>query len=542
MLRIKSPGNRKAPGITARSAEELTAGANEFIQKNDLVAAYPLLNRLAGLRSNDCRSSVMAGVVAVKLEKESEAVDHFNRALTLAPDDYDANYNLALVQMMKGELSEALARLRHLVRLYPNNSSLWNDMAVLWANQKRTARALGAYSRALRVDPNDSRTRNIAMQFCLEEGLLEPGRKLLGRQQNSDSLTAQSVAEIHRWQEILDQSGTVIETEPTEAILKPKIANFKIAFFANHRAFINDIIESLATDNEVRLFEGDSLDQISELMDWADIAWFEWCDNLIIEATSLPKKCKIICRLHSYEAFTDMPSKVDWSRVDHLLFVNQSVADLCRPQIKAPIPVTVIHNGVDLEKYKIPQHSLTAGAIPSKKIASVGYINYKKNPSLLLYCFKKIHQYDPEYSLHIAGSHQDPRIQLYIDNFLKHNPLPVHFDGWVEDMPSWYADKGFVISTSLFESFHYSIAEGMASGLLPLIHHWYGADYLYPSEYLFEDPDECLQLVKRFEAGDRREIINKNRDFIAQKYNQADKLNEITSLLAGLASDIATVG
>jgi glycosyltransferase involved in cell wall biosynthesis len=265
-------------------------------------------------------------------------------------------------------------------------------------------------------------------------------------------------------------------------------------------------------------------------MDWADLAWFEWCDNLLIEATKYPKKCQIVCRLHSYEAFSDMPARVDWSKVDQLIFVNCSVEELVRPLLTKGIPWTVIHNGVDCAKFQIPEDKHFG-----KKIASVGYINYKKNPTLMLYCFKKIHEYDPEYTFHIAGAHQDARIKLYFDNFLKENPLPMKFYGWVNDMPRWYEDKDFVISTSLFESFHYSIAEGMASGILPLIHNWYGAKYIYPGEYLYNDPDQCLELLKNLEKSNIKEEAEKNRRYITGRYNIEDKFNQISRLLQKVA-------
>jgi len=98
-------------------------------------------------------------------------------------------------------------------------------------------------------------------------------------------------------------------------------------------------------------------------------------------------------------------------------------------------------------------------------------------------------------------------------------------------MPSWYDDKDFVISTSLFESFHYSIAEGMASGLLPLIHNWYGARNLYPGKYLFDDPDQCLDLLKQLESSDRKKMQTENRQLILNRYNQVDKSEEISDLV-----------
>ena len=190
------------------------------------------------------------------------------------------------------------------------------------------------------------------------------------------------------------------------------------------------------------------------------------------------------------------------------------------------VPKTVIHNGVDTDRFTIPENK-TYG----KKIASVGYIYYKKNPALLLYCFKKIYEYDPEFTFHIAGLYQDPRIKLYFDNFLEESPLPIEFCGWVKDMPEWYKDKDYVISTSLFESFHYSIAEGMASGLMPIIHNWYGAKHLYPEEHLFADPDACLELIKEFEKNDRCKQAQINRKFISNRYNLDDKFGQISRLM-----------
>ena len=197
--------------------------------------------------------------------------------------------------------------------------------------------------------------------------------------------------------------------------------------------------------------------------------------------------------------------------------------------MKTPVSSIVIHNAVDTVKFVIPNLKKYG-----RKIASVGYINYKKNPALLLYCFKKIHEYDPNYTLHIAGEHQDPRIQVYFEHFLRENPLPVYFDGWVDDMPRWYADKDFVISTSLFESFHYSIAEGMSCGLMPLIHNWFGAGNLYPREFLFNDPDGCLDLLLKLEREDRLTLALSNREFIESRYRLDDKLVEIDTALASI--------
>ncbi len=530
MLRIKSRRPSKPAESPATSDEELNRRANLLLDKGDLEGAWPVLTQLADRRRDILEIQTTAGLVAVRLERREDARAYLTRATDIVPDDFDANFNLAFLAIMDGDYDTALARLTRLRKLYPENLSLLNDIAVAWSRKGNRWRALGVYSRALRLSVNDSRARNNAMAFCLENRLADYGCRMLNRQQKSDSLSECSKAEVTRWLEIFENAMPELETNGIKRIAETRDAGVKgqrIAFFATHKAFLTDIMDYLGADNDIRMFEGQTVGQMSDLMAWADIAWFEWCDQLVIEATKLPKTCRIICRLHSYEAFTEMPSQVDWSKVDHLLFVNKSVDELFRQQISARINTSVIHNGVDLNKFVMPENKPD-----SKKIASVGYINYKKNPALLLYCFKKIYEYDPEYSLHIAGSHQDSRIQLYFDHFLKNNKLPIHFDGWVDDMPAWYADKGFVISTSLFESFHYSVAEGMASGLLPLVHHWYGADYLYPESALYQDPDGCLGLLQKLEREDVNRQRKSNREYITRRFNHADKVREIAALLA----------
>ena len=68
----------------------------------------------------------------------------------------------------------------------------------------------------------------------------------------------------------------------------------------------------------------------------------------------------------------------------------------------------------------------------------------------------------------------------------------VVFHGWVEDIPAWLDDKHFLLTTSVFESFGYGIAEAMAAGLKPLIHNFPGAARLYPSELTFNTVAQCV--------------------------------------------------
>jgi tetratricopeptide (TPR) repeat protein len=518
------------------TAKDLRNLSNAYLADNDLVNAYPYLDSLARLQADSPQSSIAAGLVALTLAREDEAEKHFERAVEVAPEDYDANHNLGLLSLLRGNLDKAREVFERLSRLFPDRATIYHDLAVVWGRIGNSNQVLSALEKALELDPGYEQARLQAESYAAQLGVIGGAPGQSNDAGGSDRIERPGPQERRRWLKLIGRSDATGQAPGAQgqmairhAAEPHKLVGKKLLFVASQRSFLTDIINLLSRDNQVEVYEGTKVDEMMALMRGADVAWFEWCDNYLIEATRLPKMCPIVCRLHSYEAFTDMPLKVDWSKVDHLVFVNESVQTLFKAQVSEAPPMSVISNGVDLARFRIPK-----GKRYGKKIASIGYINYKKNPALLLYCFKKIHEYDSEYTLHIAGKHQDARIALYFEHFLRRNPLPVEFEGWVQDIPSWLADKSYVISTSLFESFHYSIAEGMASGVMPLIHNWYGADGLYPNEYLFEDPDDCLELLKRLEKEDKRQLAHRNRRFIGQRYDVYQKTEDIARLMASV--------
>ncbi len=509
--------------------DEIRSQANVYLSENNLPEAYPFAKATACLSSGSISDKMMAGVLAVSLGKDGEALEMFTNVLSLDSEQPEANYNIALIEVNQGNYTNAFNRIAILSKKNPNNSEYLNDLAVISTYLNKPDQAFMHWEKALEINPNDSNARNNALAYSLEKNFYKEANQLLTTNEKSDQNDSKSIAEINRWHQIIDEKNPNYTN--SEQTVMPQINGQKIAFFSSIDSFVGDIITHLKKTNEVKIFDNSNLTEMKSLMEWADISWFEWCDQYLVEATKFDKKSKIVCRLHSYEAFTDFPLQVDWEKVDLLIFVNKSVQQLVADKIAIKTPQVIIHNAVDTQKFQIPTDKKR-----TKKIASVGYINYKKNPELLLYSFKKIYDYDNEYSLHIAGQHQDPRIKLYFEHFIKENNLPVNFDGWVDDMPEWYADKDFVISTSLFESFHYSIAEGMASGLMPLIHNWYGAKYLYPEKYLFNTPDDCLTMLQEFEKTDRKKCAIENRTFIIEHYCLDDKMILISNQLHALTT------
>ncbi len=263
-----------------------------------------------------------------------------------------------------------------------------------------------------------------------------------------------------------------------------------------------------------------------------DLLWCEWCDERLIEVTAKPKTCPIVARLHSYEAFResgDFVARVNWSKVDALLFVAEHVKRfvLARYPVEGP-EIHVIPNGVDLDRFALP-----AGKTWGKKVAWVGGITFKKGPELFVQAAAALRAFDPEFEFHVAGELQQERYAAYFQHILPRLGLDaaVRFHGSIPpgDMPAFFQSMDYVLSTSPWEGAQQSVAEGIASGCIPLVHDWPGAEQVYPflAGDLWRTTAELVEVVRRrrFRIEDRARLVPLSRS--------AGEIGKLVSRLLG---------
>jgi glycosyltransferase involved in cell wall biosynthesis len=308
-----------------------------------------------------------------------------------------------------------------------------------------------------------------------------------------------------------------------------------IAFFVQPGldSFLKPIVAELSKDHRTKVMITRNVAELEDGMRWADICWFEWCDALMVHASKLPIALhkKIVCRLHSYEAFTSYIYQVNWSAVDRVIFVGQHIRNYVLGQVPQlrDHQCHVIPNGIQMDRYTFRQRS------PGFKIAYVGYINHKKGPMLLLHAFKAIHDRDPRYQLHIAGTFQDLRYQLYFKHMIAEWGIEesVHFDGWQQDVGPYLDDKDYIISASPLESQQLSVMEAMAKGIKPLIHNFYGAKQVYRDDFIWSSIDD---LVAQVTSGLYDSALY--REFVQAHYAFDQQILKIRALIDTLRDDV----
>lgn len=231
----------------------------------------------------------------------------------------------------------------------------------------------------------------------------------------------------------------------------------------------------------------------------ADTVFCEWTlGNAIWYGKHKREGQKLVGRLHAQEMRSALFEKVPFEAFDTVIFVGPHM--LRNAQKRNPVLKkngVVIYNGVDIEAMQAVPRKSTNG----KVLGLVGMVPQCKRLDRALDILKELRKEDDGYILRIKGkrpeeypwmANRPEEMAWYETQYrrLEEDPLlkgAVIFDPHGNDMPEWYAGIDFALSTSDFESFHFTIADGAASGCTPIILPWEGADEIYPKEWVYPD-------------------------------------------------------
>jgi glycosyltransferase involved in cell wall biosynthesis len=244
-------------------------------------------------------------------------------------------------------------------------------------------------------------------------------------------------------------------------------------------------------------------DASRELAEWADVIVCEWCGPNAIWYSEWLKKHgrpeqRLVVRLHRFELYGAWPGRLDIDAIDRVICVSPHYAELTRKMTGWPADkIMVIPNWVDDEQFgraKLPGAEYHLGVI--------GLAPWRKRLDLAVDVLADLRRHDPRFTLFVKSKlpwdlpwiwNRTEERESFEALFrrIRRSPLlasAVVFDPAGPDVASWLRRVGFVLSTSDDESFHLAPAEGMASGAVPALLGWPGAETIYDSHWIHESP------------------------------------------------------
>ncbi|WP_307080102.1 glycosyltransferase [Arthrobacter pascens] len=240
----------------------------------------------------------------------------------------------------------------------------------------------------------------------------------------------------------------------------------------------------------------------------ADTIFCEWTlGNAVWYSKNKLAHQRLVTRIHLQELFRPYLKNVSFDQVDEIVVVGQHILDLGVRDHGVPREIArVVPNAVDIESLR---REKTADA--RFNLGFVGIVPARKRLDKALDVLSQLRNQDKRYRLFIKGKRPEdfpwmasrPEEMAYYEEQyrrIESEPLlagAVFFDAHGDDMAEWYRKIGVVLSVSDFESFHLTLADGAASGAVPVSLAWAGADQIYPVHWLYSDVEEMAAALGR---------------------------------------------
>lgn len=366
--------------------------------------------------------------------------------------------------------------------------------------------------REVRIAPFDGSSRQLA---SLEPAGSKAGQVALQRRGTSATSVKDTALTLHRPSSLAFPATAKQVTTPSpaqpSAVSASPIRNVLIA--GHDLKFAGGIaaaLEAIGTDVDRDVWKfHNSHDEERSLahLSSADAILCEWgLGNAVWYSRHKRPNQRLIVRVHLQEIWTPYLKKIDHGAVDTFVFVSEIVRSAAITFHGVPEDKTVVvPNAVEVEKLERPKQP---GA--DKTIGFVGTVPQRKRLDLALDVLERVRATDTEYRLIVKGkgpqdypwmANRPAEMDWYqrqydrIDALNDDSPGAVLLEGHGDDMAEWYSRIGVVLSTSDFESFHYTIADGVASGAHPAVLYWPGADAIYPRHWLSDSVDQVAQSI-----------------------------------------------
>lgn len=272
-------------------------------------------------------------------------------------------------------------------------------------------------------------------------------------------------------------------------------------------------------------------------IDWADVIFCEWgLGNVKWYSNNKKKHQKLIIRIHSQERRTDYYKYFNINNIDKVICVSPYMVEEISKLMKInKEKIVSIYNYVDckyFDKNKINEANYN--------IALVGICPKSKRLDIALDIFNKIVEKDSRYKLYIKGKlpNEYPwliRIEdekSYYDkvfNKIKNSKYKdnIVFEKFDKNLDIFFTKIGYILSTSDFESFHLTVAEGMSSGSIPIILNWDGCEQIYPNQYICKNLDDAVNLITTSNyklVGEYLKLYTRGKFDISKIFKQIENL------------------
>jgi tetratricopeptide (TPR) repeat protein len=170
----------------ASYSEALVGLAECYYELDEYEEALSYAKKAAVYRRGDLALQDLEGFIKIGLADLPGAKADFTAVASRLPNDLDARFGLALLDLAAGRKTEARSRLEDSLRLSPQNARALLSLALISADQGRADEAEALIERALRFHGQEPRVQYTAARLAMASG---DGQKAIFHAKNALSLS-----------------------------------------------------------------------------------------------------------------------------------------------------------------------------------------------------------------------------------------------------------------------------------------------------------------------------------------------------------------
>lgn len=274
-------------------------------------------------------------------------------------------------------------------------------------------------------------------------------------------------------------------------------------------------------------------------VDWADVIFCEWGLGNGVWYSKHKKESQIlIVRMHFQEKDLKFPHLMNMENINKIIVITPYMLEEFHRIFQIPRHKMVyIDNVIDSEKFNLPKIEDS-----SFNLGICGILPARKRLDLAIDLLEKLWHKDSRYKLFIKSKRPEEVPWLmarekeriyYTTLFERIECAPwkdnVIFDPHGNDVDQWLKKIGYLLSPSDYEGSHVSVSEGMASGAIPVIRNWKGADTVYQKQYIVDTFEEASHIVQEgsWEFND----VEERKNYASQKFDQKKIIKQIEALI-----------
>gem|GEM_PF-2426510 len=160
-----------------------------YFNQQDYARCVEYLEPVIADNMDDPATVSSLGISFVRIDQKPKALDLYNRALDLDPDNLDNQWNIAFLHLQEGDNESALPYLMRVIELDPFSAEAFEQIGYTYTDKNELEKAYPYLEKAVELNPNNPTIWQFLGIYYVQNGEVDKGTQAFLRAEQLRALT-----------------------------------------------------------------------------------------------------------------------------------------------------------------------------------------------------------------------------------------------------------------------------------------------------------------------------------------------------------------